>query len=327
MLKSICNSIYRINLRKDLWIQQLGLCSMVAEVNTKNNSEDADKISKKEGVILKVVNKSNLTKLKKHIELARAEAIISCRDTGGPYKSLNDLMSRNKLKSDVLDKLYNSISYQRYSEEISYKSAIIPELRMEQIPETTLGIHVGTSLVTWASVTNNFEVLEWDSMAWYSENPPKNSYDLITLIRPIVEKLPKCQCYVTEDTYLKNVTSTSIISCQAQLTVAIMACLKVMENQRTDDSLPPGNEIYMLKPRTSAKFHKLIVGSEIISPSYFMKKIINSNTKTSTNELEVVHINDILKHNYLHANVYHQEEISWCLLKALTFMRLALHQL
>lgn len=177
-------------------------------------------------------------------------------------------------------------------------------------------------MITWASVTNTFKVLKWGHTPWYYENSPKNSYDIIKLIGPIFKELPMCDTYVTEDVYLKNVTSFSMLNCQIQLTIAIMAGLKLVRNQNIDDSSASVNNVYILKPRTSARYHNLIIGSEIISPNYFMKKIINNNTKPSSNEIEVVYISDVQKNNYLNANVYQQEEMSWCLLKALTFMRL-----
>ena len=132
MLKSLFNSIYRIKSRESLWIQQLKLCSTLAKENIKNN-ESTYQLLEKENEILKVINKSKLTQLKRHIKLPYAEMIISCRDTNGSYKSLNDLLLRNKLESDILNTFCHSIL--NYNSKLNkYKKyKVTPEIKNIQV--------------------------------------------------------------------------------------------------------------------------------------------------------------------------------------------------
>ncbi|XP_034190129.2 uncharacterized protein LOC117608712 [Osmia lignaria lignaria] len=322
MLKSLCYSIYRIKSRKSLWIQQLKLCSTLAKENIEKNNESTDQLLEKENEILKVINKSKLTQLKRHIELPYAEMIISCRDTNGSYKSLNDLLLRNKLESDILNTFCHSIL--NYNSKLNkYKKyKVTPEIKNIQIPKTTLGIHVGHTLLSWALVTNTFEVLEWDCIPWFEKDPRSNCYDIIKLIGSIIPKLPTCDSYVTEDVRLWHITNKNMVYCQKQLTIAIMACLKVIENQKLGASSAPVNSVYVLPPRGSAIFYNLIVGFEVVSPDYVIRKFINNDKKANNDEFTEVYLNDALKNKYLTAIADQREQMSWSLLKAAMFVQL-----
>lgn len=89
-----------------------------------------------------------------------------------------------------------------------------------------------------------------------------------------------------------------------------------------DSSAPVTNSVYVLPPRGSAMYYNLIVGSEVISPNYVIRKLMNIDKKANNDEFTEIHLNDALKNKYLTAIVDRQEQMSWSLLKATMFIQL-----
>lgn len=55
-----------------------------------------------------------------------------------------------------------------------------------------LAIHVGPSLISWALINSNHELLNWDYEGWNCQNAKHKSYTVIKLVNIDIVKLKVC---------------------------------------------------------------------------------------------------------------------------------------
>lgn len=119
---------------------------------------------------------------------------------------------------------------------------------------------------------------------------------------------------------LESETSDLLTPLRVYQTITFMKC-----NSLGKSHLPaPKHNVYILHSQTTARLFNLLIRSEVISTEYAMETIDRNIIKTSTTEDMQVHLNDETKLLYTKATCDEQEQMSWSLLKALTFLRLAL---
>lgn len=321
MMRILFNSTGTINLRKAC-TEQLRKCSTITKSKSSNNTE-AKLSLKKEDELLNVVNKSNAQELTKYIQQSLAEMIVSNRGDR-PYESVNELLSKNEIGSDVLDKFYAQINDHKMQQKKWKNFVITPDVKTITMPKTILGIHVGPTAITWTLINSNCQVLDWDCIIWRNQLSKINTFDLINLIPSIACTLPESSSYVIEELQMTNKRTHHMLSSQQQVAIALSSCIKLIEKQRTDKSLDNlGNSIYVLQALASARFFKLTLGREVLASEYVIKTILND-TERDNKELQDVCIDDELKRKYLTRNSDDREQMGWSLLKALTFARLVI---
>lgn len=311
-----------INLRKTRLVQ-LRKCH-TASKRDDGNSIEAKWFLEKEDEILNLVNKSNIKELTKYIQQPLAETIISNRTADGPYKSLDELLSKNEIDSDSLNKFYTLIIDHKMQRRKWKKFTITPDVKTIMMPKTILGIHVGPTAITWTLMNSNCQVLDWDCIVWRDKFSKMNTYDLINLTSSIACALPESNSYVIEEFQIGKKSMQHILFNQQLVTIGISSCLKLIQKQRTSNSL--GNlesNIYVLHPLASARFFNLMIGQEVIASEYVTKVILND-VETDKKEAQDVRINNELKKKYMDKEPDHREQMGWSLLKALTFVRLVM---
>ncbi|XP_076753418.1 uncharacterized protein LOC143424913 [Xylocopa sonorina] len=322
MLRILYNLTCTVRIRKDVWFQPLQRCSTKVRSNVENDAGQKW-FSEKEDEILQIVNESNVKELSKYIQSSYAETIISNRTNNGPYKSLNDLVSQNKLTSDNLNNFYTLIINHKVKKRKWKKFVVTPDVKTIMMPKTILGIHVGSNAITWTLLNCDFKILDWDCLCWHNQTTDINTFNLINLASSIAQTLPVSSCYVIEELKMTNKSLYHMLSIQQQLNIAIMSCLKLMENQRRNNSMEPKNSVYVLQYLTSARFLNLIVGNEVIAAKYIMKLILN-NEAIDNKGLQFVHVDDELKKKFTARSLEQQEQIGWSVAKAITFIRLVI---
>ena len=321
MLRTLCGSICRDQMWKVIRLPQ-GYCTAVAE-SLKDDSTDLSCYLKFESKILKVINEGNLMELKRYTFPTYAAALISQREAKGPYNSIQHLFSYNELEPHVIKRIC-SLIMQEETRAKGYKYRVTPVMEAK-VPETILGLHVGPTVVSWALIDKNFQVVEWNYTTWSGDMPGSISYNLIKLISTIVERIPMSTVYVMEEPIRPKKVPRNILQnmqLQQQLMIAIMTCVALRKGK--SDLPAPKHNVYILHTQTTARLFNLLIRSEVISTEYAMETIDRNIIKTSTTEDMNVHLNDETKLLYTQATCDEQEQMSWSLLKALTFLRLAL---
>ena len=299
-----------------------GYCTAVAE-SLKDDSADLSGYLKFESKILKVINEANLTELKRYTFPSYAAALISQREAKGPYSSIQHLFSYNGLEPHVIKRIC-SLIIQDETRAKAYKYRVTPIMEAT-VPETILGLHVGPTVVSWALIDRNFQVVDWNYSTWSGDMPGSISYYLIKLVPTVVERIPMSTVYVMEEPVRPKKLPRNIvynIQLQQQLMIAIMTSVALRKGKSV---LPaPKHNVYILHNQTTARLFNLLIRSEVISTEYAMETIDRNIIKTSATEDMKVHLNDETKLLYTKATCDEQEQMSWSLLKALTFLRLAL---
>ena len=308
-------------MRKVIHLSQ-GYCTAVVE-SLKDDSADLSRYLKFESKILKVMNEGSLMELKRYTFPTYAAALISQREAKGPYNSIQHLFSYNELEPHVI-KTICSLIIQEQTRAKGYKYRVTPVMEAK-VPEKILGLHVGPTVVSWALIDKNFQVVEWNYTTWSGDMPGSISYNLIKLVPTVVERIPMSSVYVMEEPVRPKKVPQNILhnlQLQQQLMIAIMTSVAL---RKGNSDLPaPKHNVYILHTQTTARLFNLLIRSEVISTEYAMERIERNAIKTSTTEDIKVHLNDETKLRYTQATCDEQEQMSWSLLKALTFLRLAL---
>ncbi|XP_017885791.1 uncharacterized protein LOC108628400 [Ceratina calcarata] len=321
MMRKLHSLTGTINLRKTCLVQ-LRNCSIVTEQGKNNNNIETKWFLEKEEEILTVVNNSSVKQLARFIEHSLAKTIISNRKTDGSYKSLNELLSKNEIDSDILHKFYSLIIDHKMQRWKRKTFTITPDVKTIMIPKTILAIHVGPTAITWTLIDSNCKVLDCDCIVWRDQSSNVNAFDLISLASSIACSLPESSSYVIEEFQIPKKNFHPILSSQQQMTIAISSCLKLIEKRRKNNSSDNlGNSIYILRPLASARFFNLVLGREVIASEYVIKEILND-AETNIKELQDVYIDDELKKRYINREPDYIEQMGWSLLKAVTFARL-----
>nr|XP_031825842.1 transcription elongation factor, mitochondrial-like [Nomia melanderi] len=193
---------------------------------------------------------------------------------------------------------------------VNEKYNITPKVKWTESPKTVLAFHIGVNIVSWAYVNSTFEVLEWKWEDWCDEKTvTTTTYELINTISHIITMLPTADTYVIEDSTVsarsKHIKKMII---QQHLAVSIMSCIQlknVTEN------------IYILHPKTTARWFKMIVGSEAISTEPIVTSLLEN--EEGYNGISVS-ISEKIKNDYMEMNKPEREQINWSLLKAITFL-------
>ncbi|XP_076640232.1 uncharacterized protein LOC143351968 [Colletes latitarsis] len=244
--------------------------------------------------------------------------IILRHNINGTYKSLQNLLLIDKFGHNAIYTYCTSIIAAKLKR--MSKTSVRPIIMMEEIPETTLGIHIGPTMISWALINCNFKVLHWD---WenYNLNTKNNTYDLITLVTSVVEKIPNSNIYVIEDFQVMKTKHKKLLNIQHQLSTSIMASLTLRDGK--DNT----NNIYVLKPQTSGRIFTLLIGGESICSKY----IVNITTTDSVIKFSNIksinmYMNNDMKEKYIQKSSTEQEQMRLSLLKAMSFLILVIYR-
>ncbi|XP_076176085.1 transcription elongation factor, mitochondrial [Ptiloglossa arizonensis] len=311
MLRTLRNFIYKADSQKKL-------CIRLSLINCRLFQDKSFRFTR-ETKILQIANEGTEEQLQKFIELSHAKSIILHRIQNGPYKSLLDLLLINKFEHNIAQRFCNAICPEKLTKMNKY--TVVPNIKMEELPDTVLGIHVGPTLVSWALIDRDFNLLNWNYETWYDCRPRNNSYHLIEMVPSIVKKIPKSSAYIMEDIQLiRNTITPNILYLQQQFIVSIMVCVAL----RDGNDVPCVNNVYVFKPKTTARFFKLLLGSEIIGAQYVV------HVTSTFNQIEIrdmasinMCISDDGKRKYMRGSSDVQEQMRWSLLKALSFFHIA----
>ncbi|XP_054013861.1 uncharacterized protein LOC128895353 isoform X1 [Hylaeus anthracinus] len=318
MIRILFNFIRRFDLHEKLWIHPNQAYSTTAK--EKVISKMKIKFFPEENRILKVANESNKSELEKYVYPSIAKKIIAQRNTNGPYKSLDDLFVIDGFKNNAIYTFCTSIIANNSGKQ-SNRYTVTPDIQMNEIPKTVLGIHVGPTLISWLLINHNFEVLDWNFKHWY-DTKLNNSHSLITLVPSVVERIPAASVYIMEDAQLiRNSIAKNIMHIQQQLSVSIMSYLSLRD--RKNQIASPLNNIFILHPNTTARHFNLLLGSEVVAAEYVVK-INNTNCTLKMNSTESMnlYLNYDILDRYMEGNSEEQEQMRWSLLKSITFLRL-----
>ncbi|XP_043256023.1 transcription elongation factor, mitochondrial-like isoform X2 [Colletes gigas] len=198
--------------------------------------------------------------------------------------------------------------------------SVRPCIKKPEIPETTLGLHVGPTLISWALIDCNLKVLHWD---WkqYNLNCRDKMYNLISVVTSVVAKIPNSSVYVIEDFQFMKTKHQKILSIQEQLSTSIMACLTLRDGKYNTKN------IYVFRPQTTGRIFKLMIGGESICSKYIVNitatdSVIKFNNTKSIN----INIDSDTKEMYIQMNNADQEQMRLSLLKAMSFIILVIYR-
>ncbi|XP_076380908.1 uncharacterized protein LOC117220215 isoform X3 [Megalopta genalis] len=200
-----------------------------------------------------------------------------------------DKLSLNNIMIDIEKKVVKQKKKRKQT-----KLRTTPKIVKLEMPKTVLAVHVGATMLSWTLLDCNYDVLD---MNWHHWNNQANLYDLITLISAITPTIPIAATYIVEDTYIPHKgSSIQRLLTQQQLGVSIMSCILLRET----------------------KWFGLIVGQEIVSSEYIMKKLLDVSAQTANKPH--ISINSELKFKYMKLPDIERDQVSWSLLKAVSFL-------
>ncbi|XP_076380907.1 uncharacterized protein LOC117220215 isoform X2 [Megalopta genalis] len=221
-----------------------------------------------------------------------------------------DKLSLNNIMIDIEKKVVKQKKKRKQT-----KLRTTPKIVKLEMPKTVLAVHVGATMLSWTLLDCNYDVLD---MNWHHWNNQANLYDLITLISAITPTIPIAATYIVEDTYIPHKgSSIQRLLTQQQLGVSIMSCILLRE-RLLSESLESTNNIYVLHTFFAAKWFGLIVGQEIVSSEYIMKKLLDVSAQTANKPH--ISINSELKFKYMKLPDIERDQVSWSLLKAVSFL-------
>ncbi|XP_071858864.1 uncharacterized protein [Bombus fervidus] len=312
MLRTSCKLSYTFKTKKNLWVP-LATCSTAIKSIVGNNLLH---FSKHEVKILQLVNTSKLNKLTEFISASYAETLISMRTSNGPYKSLNDVLLKTKIDVDSWNKFCTSVI--KHHTKQKWKKFIKPDIyTTAQMPAKILGINVGPTAITWALVDCDFNVLVWDSIIWQSNSL---AYDVINSVPLLVQQLPLSSSYVMEEFSVNRKSHASLIM-QCQINNSIGSCIKLLINQRTNNSNSSTDTLYLLKYLTTARFFNLLIASEVIAVEYIIKQILD-NTKKNDEWIQNISIGYELKQKYMQKAKDEREQMGRSLLTTIACLHI-----
>ncbi|XP_053977782.1 uncharacterized protein LOC128875860 [Hylaeus volcanicus] len=199
---------------------------------------------------------------------------------------------------------------------------ITPNVQMKEMPKTTLGIHIGPTLISWTLVDCNLNVLVWNYKHWHGIGPRKNSYNIIKLVPCVLESIPAAENYIMEDIkFSKNTIAPYILHAQQQLSLSIMTCLTLRNG--TSEMLSSANNVYVLHPQTTVRYFNALHNFQNIDTNYLVNVTPTSSViRISDTKSIDIYLNSDIKNKYLSANIDDQEQMRWPLLKVLAYLRI-----
>ncbi|XP_061936036.1 uncharacterized protein LOC107992434 isoform X2 [Apis cerana] len=324
MLKTLCK-LYTFKIKKNLQIILLQKCfnsTINVQKIFKNNLQNSIKYENK---ILKIINNNNLKDLTKYIHPTFAETIISSYIENGPYKSLNDLLIKTNINENILNEFYNSIlNHEKIPPKKINKFTVTPNISGIKMPQMILGIHVGPNAISWTLLNSNFKILNWDCLVWRNKTSKITTYDIISSTSSFVQELPISN-NSSISFVMEEIDASKMLCYQFQIIIGVASCLKLLLCQEENNSSKFSNNLYILKPRSTARFFKLRVGNETIAANYILEKILNKTNETDEN-LKQIQIYNKIKKKYMEKIAEEKEQIGWSLLTALTFVHLVKDQ-
>ncbi|XP_076662200.1 uncharacterized protein LOC143365685 [Halictus rubicundus] len=321
MLKTCYTSFCRAKLQKYPWIHSSSAYSELLAQSSMKDIDEKGNLYKKENELLIAANEPNEMNLK-HFEESQIKTIISHFTKNESLEPAEKSLATPETKVDTTSSPTKTVVKKQKSEQ--HKVRVTPKIKNAEMIKTTLAVHVGPSILSWAFVDCNFNVLDWDWYVWCGEKAKSRSFDLINLVLSIVPILPEAGAYVMEDVPIPHKGNKSIqkLLTQQQLAASIMSCTLFRDRLLSPSpSSKSTNKIYVLRTHSTAHWYDLFVGSEIISTDYVMKTLLNSN-QPQTDKLYASVKTELLD-KYTKAEVDEREQINWALLKALLFSRLA----
>ncbi|XP_060818574.1 uncharacterized protein LOC132908527 [Bombus pascuorum] len=313
MLRTSCKLFYTFKIKKNLWVQR-ATCSTVMKSNIENNPLHFPKHELK---ILQLVNTSKLNKLTQFISASYAETLISMRTSNGPYKSLNDVLLKTEIDVDSWNKFCTSVI--KYHTKHKWKKFVKHDIytTTAQMPAKILGINVGPTAITWTLIDCNFNVLVWDSRIWWSNSL---EYDIINSVPLLVQQLPLSNSYVMEELKVNKKSHASLIM-QYQIANSIGSCIKLLINQRTNNSNSSTDILYILKSLTTARFFNLLIVSEVIATECIIEQILDD-TKKDNEWLRDIRVGYELKQKYMQKDAIEREQMGRSLLTTLACLHI-----
>ncbi|XP_048265734.1 uncharacterized protein LOC100644647 isoform X2 [Bombus terrestris] len=251
-----------------------------------------------------------------YVTASYAAKLISMRTNNGLYKSLDDILLRTEIDVDSWNNFCTS--YINHYKKQKWTKLIKSDINITSMPATILGIYVGPTAITWTLVDCHCNVLLWDSIIWQNNSV---KYNIINSVPLFVEQLPLSSAYVIEESKFNKKLRYFSTVLQHQITSSIASCIKLMINQRTNNSNSSETILYILKSSATAHVFNLLIATEMITVDYVMKRILDD-TKKDDELLWDIHIPYELKQKYMKKSANEREQMGRSLLTSVACLHI-----
>lgn len=303
-------------------------CSVDTNAHIDNSLEDVYNVEEKKNII-DVFNRSGSDDLQstKLVSKQKADDIVKYRQENGDFHELSCLFKIPGLNSSHIRQMCSKLSTKtpesllKQKTELSLaKIRLYPKLNFKQCEdiESVLSLDLQHSCITWAKLTRDLVLEEWDEIPLF-ETPPAR-YEHIAFestISHAIASLPEASIVLLPRTNHQPRTVHSLpffLTMQAVEAVLITLINKDYINKhfcKTDK-----NCVYLLRSPVVAKFFDLEVGGVMVSGEYVIKDILDRNNHTD------VTVPAALKTRYLQKEHEQQNAYASALLQAIALIKL-----
>lgn len=242
----------------------------------------------------------------------------------GPCKEVSQLRLIETMSRAKPDKFVGSVAINanKKTSGMQKRPAVVPNIidNIKKDATTFLGIHLTFGVCSWALVSYKMEVLDWNCTSYSLECTTSPIFNIVNSAHNLAKILPYSDVYITEDINFvakqrsgsKNIHTTHE---ESKLMSAILTSLAVQHGVQS---------CFVMCPNSSAKNFHLIVGNEVVSADCIMKTFFSEYYEMDgiNGKKEQLHISESLKDKYREQTPVIREQMSWSLLKALTFIKL-----
>ncbi|XP_067012673.2 transcription elongation factor, mitochondrial [Anabrus simplex] len=279
--------------------------------------------SEQQKKILQILNDSSRGNLAEFaISKTRIERLQKFLEKNGPFRDLNEVLEVEGLSVKTLERLCDSIisdkeqvkdGSKKVVGRLSRSGLVIPSAKFinGNVVKNVVGLHVNRSVISWANLSRDRELLHWDMYELPSgiKNHPCHLYEVLVDVK---KKLPQADLYVMEDVRYSLQHLSDLLFHHIR-TILFML---LNNDQNVSCSSEISHRVFFLRHLASARLFERLVGNEKVSAQSVVSKILETTFQNS------VSADCSLRITYSAKNSVEKELLSEALLLTVSFMDL-----